>query len=45
MHTSVVGCLSVEADVWGGLGCRWEYLGGPWRPIKAYWFKGEERHG
>ena len=24
---------------------RWEYIGGPWKPLKAYWFKGEEEHG
>lgn len=26
-------------------GRRWEYLGGPWKPLKAYWLQGEERHG
>lgn len=24
--------------------CRWEYMGGPWKPLKAYWLKGEEQH-
>ncbi|KAG7575307.1 hypothetical protein FFLO_00471 [Filobasidium floriforme] len=22
----------------------WEYMGGPWKPLKAYWLKGEEQH-